>query len=121
MRTVSKHTRILLVSLMLTAFAVRALVPAGFMPASTTALALEICPEGFPAQLLAHAPHHHSGGGHAHTDHCEFGGASPGPVAAAITAPAALASQPPPAAQEPSRLVIVRLVYLPAARGPPAT
>jgi hypothetical protein len=118
MRMVSKSTRILLVSLMLAAFALRALIPAGFMPARVTPLALEICPEAFPAQLLGHAAHHH-GGGHAHTDHCEFGGASPGPVAASVTAPAALLCRPPPAAPAASRLLIVRLVHLPAARGPP--
>jgi hypothetical protein len=115
----SKNTRNLLVSLMLAAFAVRALIPAGFMPASSGAPALEICPEGFPAALLGHAAHHH-GGGHAHSDHCDFGGASPGPVAALAVAPVTPASLPSLPAKTAPRLIIVRLVHLPAARGPPS-
>lgn len=40
-------------SIMLVAFALRALIPPGFMPASDRAFSFEICPEGFPADLLA--------------------------------------------------------------------
>jgi hypothetical protein len=120
MRTLSQSTRALLASLTLAAFVVRALIPSGFMPSSLTPLALEICPEGFPAQLLGHAAHHHGGGGHGAADHCEFGGASPGPLAEPGAPPVVLSAQPPPTPRAAPRLIIVRLVYLPAARGPPS-
>ncbi len=42
-------------SLVLAAFALRALVPAGFMLASGHPLTVIICPDGFPAQLLSQA------------------------------------------------------------------
>ncbi len=72
--------RQLLAALMLTAFAVRALVPAGFMPAGG-AFSIEICPEGFSAQLLPHGGHHPPGGSPTHTEHCVFGSAgASGPV-----------------------------------------
>jgi hypothetical protein len=49
------------------AFALRALIPAGFMPGGSGPLTLQICPDGFPPALLdssggehsAHAGHHH--------------------------------------------------------------
>ena len=106
---------------MLLAFVVRALVPQGFMPASDSSFSIEICPEGFPAQLLAHAGHHHPGT-HSHTEHCVFGSAcAGGPVShlascsAAFRLPSAL-----PAARVPSAPILVQLVHLPHARGPPA-
>jgi hypothetical protein len=47
-------------------FALRALIPVGFMPGGSGALTLQVCPDGFPAALLgmagepsAHAGHHH--------------------------------------------------------------
>jgi hypothetical protein len=61
-----------LATLAVLAFALRALVPTGFMPGGTGALTLQICPDGFPQALLsdsathsAHAAHHHhhDGGG----------------------------------------------------------
>jgi|HubBroStandDraft_1064217.scaffolds.fasta_scaffold20705_2 hypothetical protein len=46
-------------SIMLVAFASRALIPSGFMPANDRPFSMEICWEGFPADLLAHGepPH----------------------------------------------------------------
>ncbi|MGP8034978.1 MAG: hypothetical protein ACLPQ6_12680 [Steroidobacteraceae bacterium] len=99
------------------------LIPAGFMPASDAPLSLQICPEGFPAGLLAHAghQHHHRGGAHGGGEHCAFGAtAGNGPP-----------SQPPPPVANPYPLLLaaescgapilpVRLVHLPQARGPPA-
>ena len=55
-----------LASLLVIAYALRALIPGGFMPGGDGSVALQICPEGFPAALLpnagehdAHAAHHH--------------------------------------------------------------
>lgn len=62
-------------------FVLRALIPAGFMPAGNGSLALRICPEGFPAALMASvagdehaAHHHHNSWTSAH--HCAFGAAA---------------------------------------------
>ena len=71
--------------MLLVALVVRALIPAGFMPATDRPLSFQICPDGFPAALLpdaapladgpaghhhhdngdplAHAGHHHDSGG----------------------------------------------------------
>jgi hypothetical protein len=110
-------TRELIAALMLAAFAVRALVPEGFMPARDGSLAVEICPEGFPTQLLPHAAHHHGG---SHADHCAFGCAGAG---GPLTSPAPIADPSPawrsPARQLPSVAVAVRLVHLPQPRAPP--
>jgi len=113
------RTRRLLAGLMLAAFAVRALIPPGFMPAHAAPLALEICPDGFPAQMLGHAAHH-SHGNHAHADHCVFGGAGAGAPAPQLASLAVLwlAPQPPVERREPVTPV-VRLIHLPQARGPP--
>jgi hypothetical protein len=47
--------RRMIISLLLVAIVVRALVPAGFMPSPDRPFTLQICPDGFPAQLLHHA------------------------------------------------------------------
>lgn len=108
--------------LVLPALLLRALIPAGFMPAHDAPLALEICPEGFPAALLLHATHHHDQGtrGGARGDHCLFGSAcGSGPLLQApqcVGSSAALkAAMPHPSASA----LPVRLVFLPQARGPP--
>jgi len=91
------------ISMLLVAVVARALIPAGFMPAA--GFTYEICPDGFPAQLLhdEHAAHHshgaehsenqHSGhGSHEHAaraEHCVFAaaaGAGPAPHAALLLA-----------------------------------
>jgi hypothetical protein len=120
-RLSNKTSRLLIAGIMLFAFAVRALVPQGFMPASHGPLTLEICPEGFPAQLLAHTGHHH-GGGHSYSDHCVFGTACAGGPPSHV-APLGGVSLPElaPAAPRIAGTREVRLVYLPQARGPPAT
>ena len=115
-----KLSRALAASLMLAAFAARALITPGFMPADGRALALEICPEGFPAQLLPHAAHrhHHHGTG---SDHCVFAGACPTGPASQLPVLAAAhlverATIPPLVAPTDP----VRVVYLPQPRAPPA-
>jgi hypothetical protein len=90
-------------SMLLVAFASRALIPAGFMPASDRPFSIEICWEGFPADMLAHGEpahagsmgmdsmhgepvgdstshrdslpgaHHHHSGSPPHSEHCVFG------------------------------------------------
>jgi hypothetical protein len=87
-----------LISVLLVVLSVRALIPAGFMPSSEHPFSFEICPDGFPTQLLhsdasddmpAHH-HHHAGGdeqpapksthtGHgqsARAEHCVFAAAA---------------------------------------------
>jgi hypothetical protein len=112
-------TQRLLAGIMLAAFLGRALIPPGFMPAHATPPALAICPEGFPASLLGHAAHH-GGANHAHTDHCVFGGggaSAPAPQPANLSG-VWLALQPPVRRPDCAPLV-VRLIHLPEARGPP--
>ena len=106
---------------MLAAFAMRALVPAGFMPASAAAFSIEICPEGFPAQLLPHGGHHHPGGSPPHTEHCLFGSAgASGPMRQFAALGAIALLQRAPATRVIAAPATVRLVHLPQARGPPA-
>jgi DUF2946 family protein len=76
LRFFSAPTQRWIISLLLVVLCVRALIPAGFMPSSERPFTLEICPDGFPSQLL-HSPaaqnhdadggmvghHHHAGGG----------------------------------------------------------
>jgi hypothetical protein len=47
------RTRRILASTLLVAFASRAFIPPGFMPAADRPFSIEICPEGFPAEMLA--------------------------------------------------------------------
>lgn len=80
-----------LASLLVVTLALRALVPVGFMPGGNGQLALQICPEGFPAALLHGSGHHHDSGdskqapGHDHKSwmqgHCPFGAAAAAPGA----------------------------------------
>jgi hypothetical protein len=98
------------------------LIPAGFMPANDAPLSLQICPEGFPAGLLAHAGHHHhhGGGEHGGGEHCTFGAAG-GNGPPSQQAPPLAHPYPVLVAAEPcgAPRLFVRLVYLPQARGPP--
>lgn len=124
MRFLSTRTRTLIAAVMLAAFAVRALIPLGFMPVSASPLTLEICPDGLPAALLGHAGHHHHGNGadhnqHGHGDHCLFGGAGAAPLAASAALGTVLLAQAAPAARTAAGALLVRLVHLPEARGPP--
>jgi hypothetical protein len=90
--------RKLIAGILLFAFASRALVPMGFMPATGLAFSLQICPDGFPAQLLHHSmddahgahgagssTHHH---GSSASEHCAFAAAA-GALPAATPAEAA--------------------------------
>jgi hypothetical protein len=115
-----KATRTLIASAMLLAFVVRALVPQGFMPASDRTFSVEICPEGFPAQLLAHVGHHHPGT-HWHTEHCVFGSAcATGPASHVPLLTWLSLTESVPATHVTSAAIVVQLVHLPQTRGPPA-
>jgi hypothetical protein len=73
-RVFHANNRRWLIGVLLVTLLVRALIPAGFMPASDRPLSFQICPDGFPAALLKsdpaaphdgssdpHAGHHHHG------------------------------------------------------------
>jgi len=111
--------RELVAALILAAFGVHALIPTGFMPGGG-ALSIQICPDGFPAQLLTSGVHHHHGGSPAHTDHCVFGSAGAGgPLSSHSPLADASVAWHAPAAHPPSVTVAVRLVHLPQPRAPP--
>lgn len=98
-----------LLSVLLVVLCVRALVPAGFMPSADKPFSFQICPDGFPTQLLhsaqtAHAAHHHHDGAqsiaddqqpspHQHSpraEHCVFAAAAgigPNPQVALLLTP----------------------------------
>ncbi|MEJ0038389.1 MAG: hypothetical protein WDO68_20310 [Gammaproteobacteria bacterium] len=66
-RVPSPKQRLWVISTLLVALLVRALIPAGFMPATDRPFSFQVCPDGFPAALLAeaavpaafaHASHH---------------------------------------------------------------
>jgi hypothetical protein len=127
---VKRRSRTLVASALLVAFALRALIPQGFMPGG--GFSLEICWEGLPAAMLAlaepadsaHAGHHP--GAHGHTghpsssDHCVFGTAcSPGPLTH-LPQPGDFSAPPPlRAAAFVSIASAIRLVHLPQSRAPP--
>jgi hypothetical protein len=72
MRRLNRASRKLIAGMMLLAFAVRALIPPGFMPATDRPFSIEICWEGLPAQMLAH------GGPAGHADSMDMGSMSSG-------------------------------------------
>ncbi len=126
-------TRKLTASLVLAAFALRALVPAGFMLAEGHPLTVIICPDGFPAQLLSQDGHAAAGmadmpgmpaapgGDHSHSEHCLFtSGSGHGPISVHAS-PAFVVYLIHQAAVAPPQLArSVRLVYVPQPRAPPA-
>ncbi|HSY07787.1 MAG TPA: DUF2946 family protein [Steroidobacteraceae bacterium] len=79
----------LIASILLLAFASHMLVPMGFMPATDHTISLQICPEGFPVQLLhigldhGHGAHGSGSGSHHHdssrSEHCVFAAVSGAP------------------------------------------
>ena len=136
-RALHANNRRWLIGTLLVALLVRALIPAGFMPATDRPLSFQICPDGFPAALLSRAqdPHahhhpHHNGGdeggathnhGSANADHCVFAAAA-GASAAAFTptfsAPAASLAAPQFFYVSPT--VESRRFSIQQPRGPPA-
>lgn len=130
-----RKARTRLLPVILLAFALRALIPIGFMPASDGTLSLMLCPGGLPLELLPMEktmqdgmgmpmPQPHHGGHKAMEDgFCAFTtGFSPAPPALLLLAVlallvaglgVALVHPPVPAG--------IRLVHVPQARAPPAT
>jgi len=120
-------------SIMLVAFASRALIPPGFMPASGRPFSIEICWEGLSADMLAHVepstshhgpqqgPHHHRGIP-SQSEHCVFGTAcSAGPIPH-LPLPSEFSSALKlRAVAFASIAVAVRVVHLPQPRAPPGS
>lgn len=77
-RALHANNRRWLIGTLLVALLVRALIPAGFMPAADRPLSFQICPDGFPAALLKNdaAVSHHDDGGDPHAAHHHHGGAT---------------------------------------------
>jgi hypothetical protein len=112
--------RPLLAGLALLVFALRALVPVGFEPATDGSLSLVVCQEGFPPPLHPHGPTH-QGGAPSQSDHCLFCSSpstAPAPRLLALVSLLLLVlgavALTAPAAQG------FRLVHIPQARAPPA-
>ena len=120
MRIASHRGRGLVAVLVLAAFGVHALIPDGFMPGGGR-LSIQICPDGFPGQLVTSGASHHHGGNAPHTDHCAFGSTGPGgPLASLSSLAASTLARDVPAVDVLSPDAAVRLVHLPQPRGPPA-
>jgi hypothetical protein len=120
-----RGSRAQLMWVVLLAFALRALIPIGFMPAADGTLSLTICDEGFPAGLLPPAAHGRTTAGAAghrsQEDHCPFCGAStpaPGPLFAALACVVWVAIET--VALVVSCRALIRLLHVPQARAPPA-
>ncbi len=134
------QTRKLIAGIALAAIALRALIPAGFMPAADHPFSLELCPDGLPEgdgmamddqpAALDHDPghevsphpaheasHHHPAG---HVEHCVFGSASspaPAPHVAALGLVQTVFLRST-AAFTPQRTGAL-LIHAPLPRGPP--
>jgi hypothetical protein len=139
-----RNRRALAASILLVAFAVRALIPPGFMPATDRPFALEICWEGLPSGVLQHgqsmdmdsidmgsmgmasmdAGSMDAGSTHAghssHTEHCVFGTAcSAGPISHPPLLSDLSFTRQLRAVAFVSVAGAVRLVHLPQPRAPP--
>lgn len=124
-------TRARLTRAVLLAFALRALIPLGFMPAGDGTLSLMICPGGLPAGLLQASPMPMSGGMPTPQQHHGHGSADQSYCAFTT----GFSSAPPPLLLVNLLLLFtlaaliavtvlapagIRLVHLPQARAPPA-
>jgi hypothetical protein len=123
-----RDSRVSLLRVVLAAFALRALIPIGFMPAADGSLSLQMCDEDLPARLLPHAadgalhgqampagPGHHS-----HSDHCPFcGGTTPAPGPLLLALACAVWVAIATVAIAVSFRALIRLLHVPQARAPP--
>ncbi len=133
-RLFSQDQRRWLISALLIALVVRALIPAGFMPATDRPFSFQICPDGYPAHLLkaAHDPHaahqhHDDGAGDTHNhssasfEHCVFAAAAgAGPFAFVPTLSAVAVSVGAPEFFLASASVESQRHRIQQPRGPPA-
>lgn len=117
-----RRRRALLAALLLPALLLRALIPSGFMPAST---GLEFCDGGFHVGAALHGHHRGMPGsptGAAHGDGCVFAGSAaglaPAPASAAdaVLAPAAASLALPESAER----VFFPILRAQSPRGPPS-
>jgi hypothetical protein len=113
-----KASRAWLAGAVLLAFALRALVPPGFMPGGERPFSIEICPDGFPAQLLAH--HHHGGAADTHEAHCVFAVCAHGGLAHSSPFTGISLERFVVAAWPVEAVPVIHLVHLPYPRGPPS-
>jgi hypothetical protein len=133
----SRPPRKLITALALAALSLRALVPAGFMPAPGRPLSLELCPDGLPGDMPMAGmlmpgmlgpgmDHEHAGRAPparhpAQIEHCVFGGAS---GLALLTHPPALgvllSAYVLPAVRFAPQRTGLLLLCIPLPRGPPA-
>jgi hypothetical protein len=122
----------LIASILLIALAFRALVPTGFMPAAGQAFTLEICPDGFPAQLLhppmdhEHGAHHSHGASHHHDplrcEHCGFAAvAGAGPAAHSLLVLVPLSSTLAPLLDAARQAYRAQRFLIQQPRAPPAS
>ena len=125
-----------LASFLVIAFALRALVPAGFMPGGDGRLGLQICPDGFPVASLAalggHAAHAHhhppadSSGQPVHdhkswmSGHCVFSAVAGAPPISQSSITALVSETEAPSAQLATAPVSLDLRFrIAQPRGPP--
>ncbi len=141
-----RNRRTLTAGILLVAFGVRALIPAGFMPAPDRPFSLEICWEGLPAGVRVHGepshadamdttdmgsmdmgsmdmgsmPVHTHSGSSSHSEHCVFGTAcSAGPVSHMPLLSDLSSVRQLRAVAFDSIALAIRLVHLPQPRAPP--
>jgi len=135
-----RRTRTLLASIMLVAFALRALIPSGFMLGGERPFSIEICWDGFPAAVLAQGDSRdtgsmdmdsmdmgrmdmgatHAGHQHSASEHCVFGSAcSAGPIPHLALPSSFSSARLLPALEFASIAGAVHLVHLPQSRAPP--
>ena len=115
-------SRPLLFGILLAALVLRALVPAGYMPAVGQAFAIEICRVGLPSSVAADESAQKTDS-HQTTDasFCSFAaapGAGPAPEVLAVWIPPAAAQ--PPAEESDVSVVFTRPSHDRQARAPPA-
>jgi hypothetical protein len=134
---INREARRWVISILLMTLVVRALIPVGFMPSAEHPFTVQICPDGFPPQLLGPergSRHHHGagqntsrdmlGGTHqhdpSHSEHCAFASAAGmGPAPYAITGVAPLEPSTAPLLSLPSSHFEVRRFRIPQPRAPP--
>jgi len=116
-RALSRSARHRIAVVALLAFAVRALVPAGYMPSGEHPLTLQLCSEGLPASLLAPGHHHHEAvqehAGLHHHDALHAGSPSHG-TGAFQHCPFGSTPVPAPLAQLPAALLTGVALAMPA-------
>ena len=117
-RFIRRNRRTVLVSALLLALTWRALVPAGFMPASDGSMLLQPCPEGMPGMVIEQDPAHPHGDHH--TEHCPFGAAPfAAPLPCIALTPPTLASAPQLERPFTAPHFVVRIARAHQPRAPP--